>query len=178
MTTTPHDDRPEAGQTPPQQPWPPAQYGPPPMPPANYPPYFPPPPPPPSHRGRNVALVAAGVVLVAGAGFGAYYGINGGIGSTDSHTVTISVDDSTDAGGSCALDNDTITLTDQNGTVLGAASLGTGGEPCLYDVSISDVPGDRTQYTVGETGITGSVTNSHAEMVSTDWHFEVVYGSN
>jgi Protein of unknown function (DUF2510) len=65
-----------------------------------------------------------------------------------------------------------VTVTNENGTVIGTASLGhgssSGGNDCTFTYGIDGLPSNASQYLI-EVGSRGNVGYSHDQMVESGW---------
>jgi hypothetical protein len=71
-----------------------------------------------------------------------------------------------------------VTLKNASGTILGAASLGSGSAStgtCLWSVTLRDVPLDEDFYSA-EVADRGAITHSLAELRSNNYQFDVSLG--
>ncbi len=76
-------------------------------------------------------------------------------------------------------DGASVTLRDEKGTILGAASLREGmlaGAGCNFPFTLTDVPDTATFYAV-TISHRGEISKSHAEMVADGWVFGLTLGT-
>ena len=147
--------------------------------------------------------------MLAGGGVGAYYAVNGGFGNQPAaaaaphqprapkpppkpKVTTVTVDftlyDKATAATGCVgtlgyediSEGAVVTTTNQNGTIIGSASLGKGvasnSEQCDWVIKIHDVPTTATQYSTN-VARRGAVTVSKQELETTYWETGIQLGT-
>lgn len=148
-------------------------------------------------RSRVQVMIVAGVVLAVVATAGVLVWRHSSTGSSlpfvgpakTAITGTFILTDSDTANAGCTGQGGysdisagvSVILTNQDGKILGASTLGSGtpdtnAGTCTYTFSVPDIPMDQDQYAV-EVSHRGKIVDSKTELAAADWSFNLSMGS-